>query len=101
MSGWYNWRQEDKPREPPRVYNEKNPYGYCLNINHPEVYAAYEAYCREIGCPLIYPLTDAQRIEFEVRYIREQGDANQDHTMPEWVRFRYFEREEGLAAQKK
>ena len=101
MGGWYNWRRDDTPKEPPKIYNQANPYGYCLNINHPEVYAAYAAYCRREGCPLIYPLTDAQRKAFEVQFIRDRGNANQDHTMPEWVRFKYFEREEGLAALKK
>ena len=31
------------------VYNESNPYNYWLNLNHPDVQAAYKAYCAGIG----------------------------------------------------
>lgn len=82
MTGETPWRQEIG------IYTERNRYGYWLNINHPDVHQAYRQYCREIGNPERYPLSDKQRRIFEIRYIQQRGI---DHQTPEWVRYRYYE----------
>lgn len=40
-------------------------YGYLININHPEVAPYYRAYKKEIGNPQFFPISDAERFEFE------------------------------------
>lgn len=47
------------------IYTENNPYGYKYNINHPKVNELYRRYKVWKGYPVQYPLTDAQRKDFE------------------------------------
>ena len=47
------------------VFNENNPYGYRLNINHPKVHELYRGYMRWKELPPHFPLSDAERLEFE------------------------------------
>lgn len=44
------------------IYAKPNPYGYRLNINHPDINPHYERYKRKCGTTI---LSDAQRLEFE------------------------------------
>ena len=44
------------------MYNKNNPYGFRLNVNHPEVRPYYERYKAKIGATII---SDEQRREFE------------------------------------
>ncbi len=77
------------------VYNESNPYNYWLNLNHPDVQAAYKAYCAGIGHPPRYPLSDWQRWDFEIGFVQRRGVGPD---MPEWIRYQYFdERRAGRA----
>lgn len=69
-------------------YAPPNQYNYWLNINHPDVYSAYKAYCKRIGSPERYPLSDTQRHQFEITYLMINGT---DHETPEWIRFQYTE----------
>ena len=68
------------------VYNESNPYNYWLNLNHPDVQAAYKAYCTGIGHPPRYPLSDWQRWDFEIGFVQRRGVGPD---MPEWIRYQY------------
>lgn len=47
------------------VFNENNPYGYRLNINHPKIHELYQRYKAWKGIPNQFPLSDAERLEFE------------------------------------
>lgn len=48
------------------VYNQYNPYGFMFNVNHPAIAWAYAKFRKEIGEEL-YPISDADRYEFEKR----------------------------------
>ena len=76
------------------VYNDRNKYNYWLNVNHPAVQYAYKRYCARTGNPERYPLSDRERREFEVAFIRRHG---MDNLTPEWIRFQF---EEEMAAIK-
>ncbi len=66
-----------------------------LNLNHPDVQAAYKAYCAGIGHPPRYPLSDWQRWDFEIGFVQRRGVGPD---MPEWIRYQYFdERRAGRA----
>lgn len=45
----------------------KNPYGYKVNINHPEITEFYAAYKRQIadGVNVAYPISNTERFRFE------------------------------------
>lgn len=47
------------------VFNENNPYGYRLNVNHPKIRRLYKRYMAWKELPLHFPLSDAERFEFE------------------------------------
>lgn len=42
-----------------------NPYGYRLNLNHFIVRKFYERYKKKNNIPYNFPLSDAERFEFE------------------------------------
>jgi len=48
------------------VWNENNPYGYKLNVNHPRIRPLYEQYIKEHGGQ---PLSDRERFAFETMVI--------------------------------
>lgn len=48
--------------EPPKGFK---PTGYAININHPEIHKLYNNYKVKHKIPLIYPLSDKERIFFE------------------------------------
>lgn len=65
------------------IFVEGNPYGYRININHPQIKPFYEEYHRKIGVPLQIGLTKAQRLRFEAaifEMIRRQDNVQQDHS---------------------
>ena len=47
------------------IYLINNPYGFRLNINHPQINELYRRYKRWKGLTGHYPITDVQRREFE------------------------------------
>lgn len=47
------------------VFNENNPYGYRLNVNHPKIRDLYRRYKAWKGLPPQFTLSDANRFEFE------------------------------------
>ncbi|WP_303791379.1 hypothetical protein [Anaerotruncus colihominis] len=49
-------------------------YGYRMDVNDPEVNAAYRRWKVAHGIPLHIPLSDAERLEFELAYISGQID---------------------------
>lgn len=57
------------------VFIENNPYGYHVNINHPEVKPYYERFKKWKGIRIGAP-SDAERLEFEqymIQYWRKKG----------------------------
>lgn len=48
-----------------------NKYGYRVNIAHPAVAPLYERFRRWKGIPRNFPMSDAERLEFE-SYILEK-----------------------------
>ncbi len=66
---WYSvfGTQEVKVvKETDSIYNQTNPYGFIFNVNHPAVAAAMAEFRQEIG-ETVFPLSDADRFEFEKR----------------------------------
>lgn len=47
------------------IYCGPNPYGYRLNINHPKIKELSDRYRRAHGLSMIWPMSDAQRLDFE------------------------------------
>lgn len=60
------------------IYLINNPYGFRLNINHPQINDLYRRYKRWKGLIGHFPITDAQRREFE-QYI---FDSHKNITPP-------------------
>ena len=56
-------------RVPQSVYNVDNPYGYLINVNHPDVRPIYEQYRRELGYRFCDPMSDQDRRNFDAYYI--------------------------------
>lgn len=56
-------------KEPESVYCGENKWGYKLNINHPVINRFYKQYKEDIGAGN-YPLSDAERLEFELRWFK-------------------------------
>lgn len=54
-------RREDTPQHN-GFFTETNPYGYKINISHPQIRPLYERYLRKIGTPIP---SDAERHRFE------------------------------------
>lgn len=53
------------------VFNENNPYGYRLNVNHPQINELYKRYLVWKGLNYGFPISDAERFEFETLVISE------------------------------
>lgn len=49
--------------EPPFMANNK--YGYRVNIGNPYIYGLYVRYRKKHGIPLQFPMSDAERLDFE------------------------------------
>ena len=49
--------------EPP--FMENNKYGYRVNIGNPYIYGLYVRYRKKHGIPLQFPMSDAERLDFE------------------------------------
>lgn len=47
------------------IFIENNPYGYQININHPDIRQFYEEYKKRLGIPSFIALSDVQRRKFE------------------------------------
>ncbi|MCH4239500.1 MAG: hypothetical protein LKF71_04445 [Oscillospiraceae bacterium] len=48
---------------------EHNPWGYQVNINHPQIRPIFERYLKQHGIPPWCPLSDAERREFEAAFM--------------------------------
>lgn len=61
------------------IFAKDNPYGYKLNVNHPEVRKFYEYYKQKIGECI---LSDSQRRTFELLFfqLREKKINEQSNT---------------------
>lgn len=58
------------------MFNNNNPYGYKLNVNHPLIRKIYLRYKAKLGIVPRVPLSDSQRFEFEevtIKYLKEKG----------------------------
>ncbi len=69
MSELYVPTTDDKLAENTIYTPMPHRYGYLININHPEVAPHYRAYREEIGEPQFFPISDAERFEFEQRVL--------------------------------
>ena len=49
--------------EPP--FMENNKYGYRVNIGNPYIYGLYVRYRKKHGIPMQFPMSDAERLDFE------------------------------------
>lgn len=49
-----------------------NPYGYQVDINHPDIRPVYEAFKSKKGIPYTTPLSHAERMEFEKEYLSKR-----------------------------
>lgn len=65
------------------MFVKNNRYGYKLNLNHPKIRELYYRYKKWKNIAEIYPLSDAERFEFE-RYVIENLKKN-GVPIPEWV----------------
>lgn len=54
------------------IYTDNNPYGYRINVNHPKVRNKYNRYKTWKGVPLSEPLSDEQRLEFEIYLLKKR-----------------------------
>lgn len=50
-----------------------NPYGYKLNVNHPEILPLFNRYKRWKGVPINEPISDSERLAFEALVIKSMG----------------------------
>lgn len=55
-----------------------NKYGYRVNIVHPAVAPLYERFRRWKGIPRNFPLSDAERLEFESYILEKVEKKNAD-----------------------
>lgn len=58
------------------VFNENNPYGYQLNVNHPKIRELYRQYMEWKGLPRQFPPSDADRFEFEEMVLSKLKERN-------------------------
>lgn len=82
-----NWW--DKPPDPPPglwAENPRNPY--LTDLRHPIIRAEYIRYKAERGFPPSFPLSDGQRITFDLSMVEKYGEQ---YRPPERVRYRYHE----------
>lgn len=52
-----------------------NPYGYRVNIAHPAIRPLYERFHRWKGVSMHFPLSDAERFEFEEYILKKLEKA--------------------------
>lgn len=52
-----------------RYIGVRNPYGYEINISHPQIYPVLEAFKKRRGIPVWVPLGDVGRMVFEEKII--------------------------------
>ena len=84
-----------KPYEPPPAArcmwatDPQNPY--ITNINHPIIRAEYAEYCRARGFRQDIPMSDDERLAFDVAMVQKFGV---DRTMPERCRYLFCAVEE-------
>lgn len=50
---------------PEPQFMENNKYGYRVNIGNPYIYGLYVRYRKKHGIPLQFPMSDAERLDFE------------------------------------
>lgn len=62
------------------IFNDDNPYGYRININHPKVRKLYERYKKWKGIPPATPMSDNERLEFEMYLIKKETHNEQQKT---------------------
>lgn len=58
------------------VLAPNNPYGYRVNISHPQIEPLYWRYKAWKGIPHNIPMSDAERFEFEeyiLRLVEKEG----------------------------
>lgn len=55
---------DTQPTPSPSMYNEDNPYGFKLNVNHPRINALWKRFKKYKGIDG-RPPTDDERREFE------------------------------------
>lgn len=53
------------------IFMPPNQYGYCVNIADPRIRERYEDFKQRKGLPHHFPISDAERFEFE-REITEE-----------------------------
>lgn len=83
MSWW------DRPPDPPPglwAEDPRNPY--LTNLRHPVILMEYIRYKQERGFPLNFPISDGERLTFDMRMVEKYAGK---HVPPERVRFRYHE----------
>jgi len=71
--------REKPPAPTPDMFLHNNPYGFKLNVYHDDLKAAYERYKNSKGLSRVYPVGDAERIEFE-NYIFAYWEKNYKFT---------------------
>ena len=54
-------RREGTPQHE-GFFTETNPYGYKINISHPQIRPLYDRYLRKLSTPI---MSDGQRHQFE------------------------------------
>ncbi len=57
------------------IWNANNPYGYKINVNHPDVRPFYDYYKSKLGLKI---LSDSQRLTFETLFLRMQERKNHE-----------------------
>ena len=87
MAAYRRWEPPSE-NQPVGIYAGRTKYGYWLNISHPEVKPAFEAYCRSHGYSIRYPLSDLERRTFEILYLQQRGE---DQIIPNWIRYQLAE----------
>lgn len=55
------------------IFISGNECGYKVNITHPLIRPLYERFKEKIGCPIVYPLSDRERFQFENLIIQKFG----------------------------
>lgn len=85
------WDKLPEPMPGPWAEDPRNPY--LTNLRHPLIHAEYLRYKQERGFPLAYPISDGQRLAFDLRMVKRYG---RQYLLPERVRFRYHEIAEWL-----
>lgn len=61
--------------EPENIFVDGNPYGYLLNISHPRIRELYWRFKDWKGIPRNMPMSDAERLEFEMLALGKEKHA--------------------------